>query len=83
MQEVLGDVETHDDIAFAPFREHSVLLLERESKAVLRSYIFLWGMYSMPNVAAGIKNNCALKGLVNIERTKFFKFFNVNLCPPY
>jgi hypothetical protein len=34
---------TKDDIAFVALREHSVLRLERTSKAVLRSYIFIWG----------------------------------------
>jgi hypothetical protein len=83
MQKVLRDVETHDDIAFVPFKEHSILLLERTSKTVLRSYVFLWGNVFDAKRGPGIKNNCGLKGLVNIEITKYFKFFNLNQCSPY
>jgi hypothetical protein len=39
----------------------------------------LWGKYSMPNVATGIKSNCVLKGLINIKITKALIFL-MSIC---
>ena len=73
MQEVLGDVETHDDIAFASFREHSVLLLERTSKAVLRSYIFLWGNVFDAKRGGRNKKQLWFKGIGEYRKNKIFQ----------
>jgi len=37
------------------------------------------GKYSMPNVATGIKSNCVLKGLINIEIT-IALIFLMSIC---
>jgi hypothetical protein len=74
---------TNDGIAFVHLREHSALRLERTSKAVLRSYIFLWGNIFVAKRGGKNKKQLWFKGIGEYRKNKIFKFFNVNLCPPY
>jgi hypothetical protein len=71
--------QTNDDIDFVTFREHSALLFERTSKAVLSTCTFLWGKIFDAKGGGRNKNNSGLRGLVNIEITKSLNY-SMSIC---
>ena len=75
--------QTNDDIDFVPYRENSVLQLDKRSKTVLSTHTFLLGEVLNTKRWGRNINSCGLKGFVYIEITKVLVFVNVSLYRPY
>jgi hypothetical protein len=81
MWEVLSDVKPMMTL-ISYFTENGVLRLERRSKIVLSTHIFLWGKVFDTKRGGRNINNRGLKGSVNIE-IKVLIFVNVSVYRLY